>query len=205
MNSRVKPSESKTGLLRYKTIIRRPSLQSKFLSAFIAVALLPLSLLFFLNECTLRTVLVNHADHALLSAATQTAFSLDAFVNNNLSNINAESQLPALIDFLSLPEGRSSGQSKEKEKAASALFALNRKDQTNIVSYALLDRHGRTLIDTYTPGVGEDHSQHVLLLRGRLFHRFEATIRVERKVMNICGVGYRGHKASLSCKPPLAE
>ncbi len=131
----------------------RYSLSVKLMAAFFAVSVVPLLLLFFLDSRRERATLAENANQSLRSAALQTAYGVDSFIENNLDAIGAEAQLPDLVEYLSLPtESRPVGE-KEGE-AASVLYTLARKDQANISSYALLDERGRILLDTYTPDIG---------------------------------------------------
>ncbi len=129
------------------------TLRAKLVIAFMVVALLPLSLLFYLDNRYTRVTLTDNANQALLAAASQTALRVDSFINNNLNAIGTEAQLPDFIKYLNLPADQREG-SMEEVEATSALYALSRKDQANISSYALLDRQGLTLIDTFTPDIG---------------------------------------------------
>ncbi len=135
----------------------RYGLRVKLMIAFMAVSLIPIGVLFYLDERNVRATLTDNANQALLAAATQTAVSLDSFVSNNVNAIGTEAQLPVFIKYLSLPEEQRQG-SQEEAEANSSLHALSRKDHVNISSYALLDRRGWTLLDTYTPDIGVDKS-----------------------------------------------
>ncbi len=137
----------------------RYTLRAKLVIAFMAVALIPLSLLFYLDDRYTRVTLTDNANQALLAAASQTALRVDSFINNNLNAIGTEAQLPDFIKYLNLPPDRRKGSAEETE-ATSALYALSRKDQANISSYALLDRRGLTVIDTFTPDIGADRSNY---------------------------------------------
>ena len=131
------------------------TLGSKLIFSFLGVALLPLLLLAFLNQRATQKVLTDNANQTLLAAATQTALSIDAFINSNLDAVRVEAQLPVLAKYLSLPANQRQSIAAEVE---GALRSLSRKDTLNISSYALLDRQGRDVIDTYTPDIGIDKS-----------------------------------------------
>nr|WP_242021775.1 ATP-binding protein [Trichocoleus sp. FACHB-90] len=119
------------------------------------VALLPLLVLAFLNQRATQKVLTDNANQTLLAAATQTALSIDAFINSNLDAVRVEAQLPVFSKYLGLPANQRQSIAAEVE---GALRSLSRKDTLNISSYALLDRQGRDVIDTYTPDIGLDKS-----------------------------------------------
>ncbi len=134
------------------------TLNVKLMAAFLAVALIPIVLLFCLDVRRARATLTENADQALLSAASQTADGIGSFIDGNLDAIGVEAQLPDFIEYLSLPPRSRKGGLEEIE-AASVLFTLARKDQADIFSYALLDDRGRILLDTYTPDIGIDASE----------------------------------------------
>ncbi|MFE1746763.1 ATP-binding protein [Coleofasciculus sp. H7-2] len=131
------------------------TLRNKLIFSFLGVALLPLLLLAFLNQRSTQKTLTNNANQTLLTAASQTALSLDAFISSNLDAVRVEAQLPVFAKYLSLPANQRQNIAAEVE---GALRSLSRKDTLNISSYALLDRQGRDVIDTYTPDIGKDKS-----------------------------------------------
>jgi signal transduction histidine kinase len=137
----------------------QPALRTKLIIAFLAVAMIPLGVLGFLNVWTTRIALVHNAHEKLFGAATQTATSIEAFIRANLDAMRTEAQLPALAAYLSLAAGQRRGSATEAEVTA-ILHALSRKDPLNISSYALLDLHGRDIIDTFTADIGVEKSNH---------------------------------------------
>jgi PAS domain S-box-containing protein len=132
-------------------------LTTKLILAFLAVSLLALGLLAFLNERHTRAVLIEKAQQSLFAAASTTAADIDTFINNNLEAIQTEAQLPVLTAYLSLPADQRSG-SPEEAAVAATLRALGRKDKVFIASYALLDNQGRNVIDTAASQIGQDES-----------------------------------------------
>ncbi len=107
----------------------------------------------------MRIALINDANAKLLGAATQTANSIDTFIRANLDTMRTEAQLPMLATYLHLCAQQRCHPETETEVAA-ILRALSRKDPLNISSYALLDRQGRTMIDTFVADIGADQSHH---------------------------------------------
>jgi PAS domain S-box-containing protein len=128
----------------------------KLITAFVIVALVPLGLLAILNGRTAQRALIVDANQALFAVASQTAASLDAHISANLNAIETEAQLPALVDYLSLPPAERPGSVEEQEVLA-LLRALSRKN-THISSYALLDSQGVDAVDTSTVDIGLDKS-----------------------------------------------
>ncbi len=131
------------------------NLRAKFILTFLAVALIPLGLLTFLNNRAMRDRLTDDANQALFTAASQTAATLDAFINTNLDVIRTEAELPLWAVYLKLPPDQRSGSDLDPE-IRTTLRALSRK--TNISSYALLDIEGRTVMDTFASHIGLDKS-----------------------------------------------
>ncbi len=135
------------------------SLGTKLIVAFLAVTLIPLGVLGILNARTMRTTLIHDANRTLLGAATQTVNSIDAFIRANLDAMRTEAQLPMLATYLHVGTLQQPHPTTEKEVAA-ILRALSRKDPLNILSYALLNRQGRTMIDTFAADIGTDRSRY---------------------------------------------
>jgi signal transduction histidine kinase/HAMP domain-containing protein len=138
--------------LRTLNPFRLTSLRTKLAVTFLAVALMPLILLTWINSTTTTTALTQTANHALATAASQTALRLDAFVQNNLDAVRVEAQIPDLVQYLKLPLNQQPG-SVEEAKIAAIFRSLNRRDPLNVLSYALLDRQGITVFDTHTSNI----------------------------------------------------
>ncbi|MEW6499697.1 MAG: hypothetical protein AB1589_45615, partial [Cyanobacteriota bacterium] len=134
------------------------TLRTKLIVSFLVVALIPLSLLAVVNKHTTQEALTRNANQALFAAASQTATSIDAFINTNLNSVRVEAILPGLAKYLSLPASERAG-SAEQAMAGATLRSLSRKDTVNIFSYALLDLQGQNILDTYTPYIGQNESQ----------------------------------------------
>jgi signal transduction histidine kinase/DNA-binding response OmpR family regulator len=141
------------GLLR----VRFYSLPIKLMLAFLTVSLLPLALQAFVSDQTMHTVLTGDANRALFTAASQTAASIDAFVQTNLDAVRTEAQMPAFIRYLRYPQHQGSGSITEVEVFA-ILEELSSKDRVFIESYALLDSQGITIVDTNRANIGTDVS-----------------------------------------------
>lgn len=136
---------------------RRYTLRTKLIVSFLVVALIPLSLLAAVNKHTAQQALTRNANQALFAAASQTALTIDAFINTNLNAVRVEAILPGLAKYLSLPASERTD-SPEQAMAGATLRSLSRKDSVNIFSYALLDLQGQNVLDTYTPYIGQDES-----------------------------------------------
>jgi signal transduction histidine kinase/DNA-binding response OmpR family regulator/HAMP domain-containing protein len=141
------------GLLR----VRFYSLPIKLMLAFLTVSLLPLALQAFVNDRVMHSVLTDNANRALFTAASQTAASIDTFVQANLDAVRTEAQMPAFVRFLRYPQHQNSGSITEMEVFA-MLEELSNKDRVFIESYALLNSNGITIVDTNRANIGTDAS-----------------------------------------------
>jgi putative methionine-R-sulfoxide reductase with GAF domain len=133
------------------------SLRTKLVIVLIATALLPLGMQAAISSQNLRNTLTQIADQTLLSIAAQTAASIDAFLNAQLTAINTEAQLADLTEYLELPTEQRSGSPLES-KVTAYLNTLAQKNQRFVSSYAILDRNGIDIIDTYRADIGLDKS-----------------------------------------------
>ena len=140
------------------TPVQRPrrglffSLRAKMIVAFILVALVPLSVMAYLDNRTLTVDLTHAANQTLLATASQTAASLDAYINSIKNTLNVEAQLPVFSNLLSLPPDKQPGSPEEKE-AISLLKDLQQRGY--ILSYSLVNRQGQVLLDTSTSEPGK--------------------------------------------------
>lgn len=132
------------------------TLRGKLLLAFLGVAFFPLLLVTLVNQQSTQKELTHSANKTLLSAASQTASSIDTFIKTNLGIVRVEAQLPILAEFLSLPPEQQQALAGEVE---ATLRSLSRKDTLNISSYALINYAGQNVLDTYTPYIDQDESK----------------------------------------------
>jgi signal transduction histidine kinase/CheY-like chemotaxis protein len=135
-------------------------LRTKLVVALLTVALVPLMILTLLNKKSTETVLINNANQGLFALASQTATSIDVFRETNLDAVRVEAAIPGLVKYLSskLDDQNSKRGSEDEAAAVTTLNALSLKDTVNIISYALLDRNGRNVLDTHSSNIGRDES-----------------------------------------------
>jgi GAF domain-containing protein/HAMP domain-containing protein len=140
------------------------SMRSKMTISFVAVVLLAVIPITYLNNNASRRVLTEEANQRLLASANRTAYDIDAFVSNNLENVRSQALLPVLAEYLRMdPEDRA-GSDVEKQVEA-ILNTLIQTDQGTVASYAayvtsygLIDAEGRDVIDTNAQDIGTDKS-----------------------------------------------
>jgi GAF domain-containing protein/HAMP domain-containing protein len=130
------------------------SLRIKLVITFLLVSMsAALPVVAYLNYAT-RTTLVDRESSQLLSTAQQVANELDQFVANTLQNTKVEAAFNDFKLYLSLdPRERQVGWSLVLQNT---MNDLSRRDERNIVSYALLDRDGNILIASAGQDVGEN-------------------------------------------------
>lgn len=126
------------------------SLSTKLIVAFLIITLVPLSLLAILNDRATREVLTDQANQSLFAAASRTAASIDNFIITNLNTIQAEAQIPDFVEYLSTPPD----QRPDSDNLRNILASLRDRDAPYINSYALLDREGIDVADTFSYDIG---------------------------------------------------
>lgn len=125
------------------------SLREKLVAAFLAVALLPLMIIVALSNSNNRAILLANANQQLLSAARQTAATVDDFFINSLRTIRTEANVLEKTGYLVIEPAERAG-SEAESIALAQLKTYRDKDPLNISSYALLDPAGRVLLE-YPP------------------------------------------------------
>ncbi|HNT55624.1 MAG TPA: cache domain-containing protein, partial [Anaerolineaceae bacterium] len=141
------------------------SLSTKLMLAVALVALLPISALAIWNYGAVRSALLAAADRALLVSASQTATTIDAFLQNNLQAVRSEAGQVLLSDYLALPADLRQN-SLEEAKLRAYLSAVEVGPSHRLadapVSFVqslwLLDRDGRVIFDTRNLVTGQDRS-----------------------------------------------
>ena len=135
------------------------TLNVKLMAAFLAVALIPIVLLFCLD---VRRAKGNpHGERG--SGSPFGGFAdrrrIGSFIDGNLDAIGAEAQLPDFIEYLSLPQGsREDGLEKIETSLPSSSISPGRIRRISSRMPCWDDR-GRILLDTYTPDMGIDASK----------------------------------------------
>ncbi len=132
-------------------------MRTKLITSFVLVALVPLAILAILNGRNAQIALIEDANQALFAVASQTAASMDTFIESNLNAIVTEAQLPVLVDYLALHHDDREG-SEAEEGVLALLRAISNKDPF-ISSYAVLNADGKVVIDTLMADMGMDKSE----------------------------------------------
>lgn len=132
-------------------------LRTKLIAILLAVSLIPLLLITYINDTNTRATLLAEANTRLLSAASLVAVKVDNFMLDNLNVLRAEAQAPAVVDYLTLPASERAG-SPEAQRLNSFLLAIARQNPVYMNSVAVVDRNGITLLDTQPSAIGLDRS-----------------------------------------------
>ncbi|UCG25190.1 MAG: GAF domain-containing protein [Chloroflexota bacterium] len=127
----------------------RYTLREKLVTAFLAVALLPLMIIVLINNNNSRNVLVANANQRLLSAARQAAVTVDDFFVNSLRTIRTEAIILEETGYLDVIQA-DRADSEAEALVLAQLMTYRDKDPLNIQSYALLDLTGEVLLE-YPP------------------------------------------------------
>jgi PAS domain S-box-containing protein len=129
------------------------TMRAKLITSFVLVTLIPMAILAFLNGRNAQNALIEDANQALFAVASQTAASMDSFIETNLKGIETEANLPVLVDYLILQHDDREG-SMPEEGVLALLRAIKNKDPF-ISSYAILNADGKVVIDTLMADMGE--------------------------------------------------
>ncbi len=140
----------------------RYTLREKLVAAFLAVSLLPLLIIVALSNSNNRDVLIANANQQLLSAARQTAVTVDDFFVNSLRTVRTEANVLGETGYLDIAPGDRAGSAAEAI-ALAQLKTYRDKDPLNISSYALLDPAGQVLLEypPNSPAVNESDSDYL--------------------------------------------
>lgn len=124
-------------------------LQTRLIIFVLITALVPLIFVAVRDILQTQQALTKNAEQSLISNAEQTATSLDYFVQKTLDSVAAESQLQDLKTFLTLSQAART-ETVVRERTLDLLKDLAKKDEVNIISYALVDEDGNVLLDSNT-------------------------------------------------------
>lgn len=122
------------------------SLQTRLVIFMLLIALIPLVIIAVRDTIQTQQALTKGAEISLKAGATQTANSLDNFIQNTLSTVSSEAQLADFITYLTVSPTVRTG-TVIQARTLDLLENLSKKDSTNIISYALVDTNGNVILD----------------------------------------------------------
>jgi GAF domain-containing protein/HAMP domain-containing protein len=124
-------------------------LQTRLVLFVLITALVPLIFIAIRDILQTQKALTNNSETSLISNAEQTATSLDYFIQKTLDSVEAEAQLEDLKTFLNLSQAART-RTLVRNRTLNLLKNLSKKDEENIISYALVDEDGNVLLDSNT-------------------------------------------------------
>ncbi len=136
---------------------RNYSLRTKMILIFGIVVVTALGAIAYFNDRNSRAALTASAEEKLLTASSQVAVRIDDLISSNLNIVRAEATTPDFANYLFL-KALGLPSDPQAESVTTILNSFVQRDPQNITSYALLDRYGVDLIDTYTADIGLDKS-----------------------------------------------
>jgi GAF domain-containing protein/methyl-accepting chemotaxis protein len=125
------------------------SLQTRLVLFVLLVALVPLIIITTRDTLQTQQALTNGAEISLKSGATQTANSLDNFIQKTLDAVAAEAELADLIYYIIIPPSSRDGVVVH-DRTKDLFNTLTQKDSLHIISYAIVDTNGDVLLDSAT-------------------------------------------------------
>src|SRR5438046_9572768 len=130
-------------------------LRTKVLLAFLGVSLCPVALIAYRDSEITRSALTQSAYRSLSAAASQTAIRMYTCIAATANVVGNQAKMPALAEYLSHPAG---AQAQTKERVVGILQTFAEKNPAFTSSVAVLDLHGRIVLDTQPSNVGLDES-----------------------------------------------
>lgn len=128
-------------------------LQNKLVVSFAAIALVPMITLSIYNNNATRNLLTRQAESNLSGLAIETAAQIDSYVSSQLDIVRTASQQPSLARYL---QSEFRDRAKNEAAALQTLLTFARKDF--VVSYSVLDMHGKNVLSTDQSQIGRDES-----------------------------------------------
>jgi putative methionine-R-sulfoxide reductase with GAF domain len=185
--------------------LRNFSLSTKLQISFLLVALVPLVIVFFLNNRINRQNLTDEADTRLLLAGAQTANTIDTFIADNLTDVRVVAQSHIWQEYLSLPPAERPGSESEQVMYIDLRAHAQREEYIN--SIGLYDKSGLIVADTDPVEVGENEADRsffsevlrtdmpyvspVVFDNGKLFIYFSAPVHDDAsKIIGIFRIRY---------------
>lgn len=133
-------------------------LRTKLLIAFLLVALIPLGIVFYINNRNTTQYLTDNSEAALRGTASQTGYALDTFMRERLNDIRVSAQQHIFLEYLLLPAADRKGSETETVLYVD-MNGIARRDQTFITSVGLIDKDGISVADTVPAEIGIDKSK----------------------------------------------
>ena len=134
------------------------TLPIKLITATLAITLIPMAFLALIENSFTQNSLLNADNQSLKMAATQSASVVDDFINTNLLLINLDASSPIFANYLALPVKQRDNPQVKADIISTVASLMNYRQQSNIVSYGLLDNTGVNIFDTDANKIGTRES-----------------------------------------------
>lgn len=132
-------------------------LSSKLTLAMLLVVLIPLIVSGVAGSLSLKKSLEPQQKEVMFSRSAFLAQNINSFLETTKRTVNGEAQSPAITEY-ALTKPKSGRTEREEEIALETLLSYRRKNILHIVSYAILDTHGKNILDTVHANIGQDES-----------------------------------------------
>jgi Signal transduction histidine kinase, nitrate/nitrite-specific len=130
------------------------TLPVKLITGTLAITLIPMAFLAVIENSFIQSSLQTADNQSLKMAATQSASIVDDFISSNLSSMNADASFPIFANYLALSENQRRNPQEREDINSTVASLINYRQQSNIISYGLLDSSGINVFDTDPNNVG---------------------------------------------------
>lgn len=133
-------------------------LRAKLLTSFLFLTILPLIILGWLAYLTTNNIVETQIKADILRTASSTAAEFQDFLDSQFSLIRSQARTTEIVEYMSLPESRRKGTSKET-LVYDELKTISKTKPSYINSYALLDINGIDILDTERSRIGTSFAE----------------------------------------------
>ncbi len=138
-------------IIQYRDLSIRP----KLLLLAVGTGLLSIILVASLTTYFTQRALTQQTHNMLVAAAHHTMDQVDVFIKYSIYRLVSDAKIPSVSAYLkATPEQ----QQASKEDMLALFNALSQSDPQNIGSYALLDKNGIDIVDTYSKDIGTNRT-----------------------------------------------
>ncbi len=138
-------------IIQYRDLSIRP----KLLLLAVGTGLTSIILVASFTTYFTQQALTKQTSDALTAAAHHTMDQVDEFIKYSVYRLVSDAKIPSVIAYLkATPEE----QEASKDEILALFNALSQSDPQNIGSYALLDKNGIDIVDTYAKDIGTNRT-----------------------------------------------
>ncbi|MDR3577080.1 MAG: GAF domain-containing protein [Anaerolineaceae bacterium] len=134
------------------------TLPIKLITGTLAITLIPMAFLALIENSFIQNSLLNADNQSLKMAASQSAAVIDDFISTNLYLINIDATSPIFATYLAYPEKQRSNAQVKADLNSTVATLINYRQQSNIISYGLLDSSGINIYDSDPKNIGAHES-----------------------------------------------